>query len=107
MLLYILFYASASQIEIARELGKSTKAIEFHLKRLLNLDIIERAHADKGIIYTALRNSVTIERKPCKNEIFYRLKEPSKMKVYSILLKYYNKKIINDPIVDSIINYNE
>jgi len=105
--LYIMLCVSASQIEISKELGKNPKTIEFHLKKLLDLDIIELAHEDKGIIYATIGKPVIINRKPCKNEIFYRLKEPEKMKLYATLLKYYNKKTINNPFFDSCIEYTE
>lgn len=107
VLLYIMLCVSASQIEIAKELEKKPKTIESHLKRLISLGIIERAHTDKGIIYTALRNSAIIKRKRSKNEIFYRIKEPGKLRIYITFLKYYNKKTINDPIVDSFVRYVE
>lgn len=109
VLLYIMLCLSASQIEIAKELGKDPKTIEFHLKRLAALDIIERVNANNGVIviYTATRGSAIIKRKPSKNEIFYRIKEPEKIKAYATLLKYYNKKTINDPLVDAYIKYIE
>jgi len=109
VLLYIMLCLSASQIEIAKELGKDPKTIEFHLKRLAALDIIERVHANNGVIvvYAATGNSGIIKRKPSKNEIFYRIKEPEKIKAYATLLKYYNKNTINDPLVDAYIKYIE
>ena len=107
VLLYIFLCASASQIEIAKELEKHPTTIEYHLKKLEEMDIIEPAPVKKGIINAGINNLIIIKRKPHKNEIFYKIKDPANLKVYAILLKYYNKKTINDSTSESVINYIE
>lgn len=106
VLLYISLSMGASQIELAKELEKNPKTIQFHLKKLLDLDIIEVAPVDKvkGIIYTAVEPTI-IYRKPCKNEVFYRIKDPRKMKLHKTSLKYYNKRAINDFFTELCVSY--
>jgi hypothetical protein len=91
-------YLIGSQVNISKTLEKSPKTIEFHLKKLLEFDIIEPAEVKKGIIDAGYKIRVEIEENPKGREIFYRLKNP--YKVYDLLLNY-KEGLVND---DTLIN---
>jgi DNA-binding transcriptional ArsR family regulator len=75
ILLVFLSYIGVSRIELSRELEKSPRSIAFHLKRLLDADIIEQAPVGDGIVHR-LKHSHVIKRPRIRNEIIYRLKNP-------------------------------
>jgi len=85
ILLVFLSYIGVSRIELSRELEKSPKTIAFHLKRLLDADIIEPAPVGDGIVHR-LKHSHVIKRPRIRNEIIYRLKNPKL--IYDLFITY-------------------
>jgi DNA-binding MarR family transcriptional regulator len=76
ILLYLCYSAVCSQKELSIELERHHTTIEYHLKKLIDLDIIEPAVVRDGVVYTNLNDCLNVDKKPDKNEIFYRLKKP-------------------------------
>lgn len=87
VILVILHYICASQIDISKELEKHPTTIGPHIKKLIDLEIIETAPVGEGVVYR-LRDNCVIERKPIGNEIIYRIKQPKI--VYDVLMTYKN-----------------
>lgn len=71
IILYIGWVTCASQAELSRELEKANTTIDKHLKKLLELGIIEPAYIENGVMRTAKNNKII--RKPVGREIIYRL----------------------------------
>jgi DNA-binding transcriptional ArsR family regulator len=76
IIIYLLGSSCASQIELSKSLEKHPTTIEFHLKKLLKMNIIEYAPINNIGIHVELKLLKTIERSPISNEKIYRLKEP-------------------------------
>jgi len=72
IILFIGWNTCASQAELSRELERSHTTIEKHLKKLLELGIIESIPIENGSMYT-VKNTRIIDRKPVGREIIYRL----------------------------------
>ena len=72
IIIYIGWNACASQSELSRELEKSNKTIEKHLKKLLDLGIIEPVPIENGTMRTT-KNKIIIDRKPVGRETLYSL----------------------------------
>ncbi|UCH71663.1 MAG: winged helix-turn-helix transcriptional regulator [Thermoplasmatales archaeon] len=100
IILYVLTGICASQIEISKDLDKDPKTIEFHLKKMLDMDIIEIAPVGEGVVYR-LKSPKVIERTPVKNEIFYRLKKPQL--IYDLIVAH--KKSLSDDFVVIFLDF--
>jgi len=101
IVLYIGWRLSASQAELSRELELAPKTIEKHLKKLLELGIIEPAPVENGVMYAAYKNKCIIERIPVGQEIVYRLARTSNLNVtigalMDDLFTRYGKGLVND-----------
>ena len=101
IILLIIANICCSQIELSKKLEKKPKTIEFHLKKLLEKNVIEPAPYTNGVIQTSFKNSNVVERKPIGNEIIYRLKDPGL--VVNVVLQ--NKKKLFDKDISIIIDY--
>ena len=101
IILFIIANVCCSQIELSTVLEKKPKTVEFHLKKLLEKNIIEPAPFVNGVIKTSFPNSNVVDRKPINNEIIYRLKDPSL--VISVLIE--NKKKLFDKDISILIEY--
>jgi len=88
ILLYYLCFIVASRLELSNNLEKKSTTIAFHLKKLLEADIIEPAPVGKNVIHR-IKSPRVIVRSPVGREMIYRLKNP-KM-VYDAFISYqYN-----------------
>jgi DNA-binding transcriptional ArsR family regulator len=76
ILLSFCYSAVCSQKELSIDLEKHPTTIEYHLKKLINLDIIEPAVVKDGVVYTNLLDCLNVDKAPDKNEVLYRLKKP-------------------------------
>jgi DNA-binding Lrp family transcriptional regulator len=76
ILLYFCYSAVCSQKELSIELERHPTTIEYHLKKLVDLDIIEPAVVKDGVVYTNLSDCLNVAKTPDRNEVFYRLKKP-------------------------------
>jgi len=102
ILFYLILCGSASQIELSKELKKHPSTIKFSLKRLIDLDIIEPAQVNNSTIHLNTKNPVFINRNKIGRELFYKIKNP--MKLYDLLIIYYNKKYYEGDFADAFIH---
>lgn len=73
IILYLLLGVTCSQMDLSKELEMHPTTIEFHLKKLLYMDIIEPAPIKNGVVQR-LKRGYFMDRKPITSEIIYRLK---------------------------------
>jgi len=100
IVLYIGWTTCASQAELSRELERSHKTIEKHLKKLLELGVIEPVPIENGVMYT-VKNASIIDRKPVGREIIYRLAASPRPDLtfgdlIDDLFTIYGKGLVND-----------
>lgn len=106
ILLQILSYGGgASQIQLSRDLEKHPTTIEFHLKRFLDMNVIEPASINKeGFNIGSQSDPCFVEHPPVGKETIYRLKVPYIL-IYDLLLVYRKKKVIEDDCFDALVTY--
>jgi len=108
IILYLLVNVAVTQIELSENLEKHPTTIEFHLKKLVRLNLLNSFKAENGkIVVPRSKTNKVIEYKTKSNEIVYKLKSP--IELYEILTTYKksffkDKKIIAtiDIIEDAI-----
>ena len=90
-----------SQIELSKELNRQPAAIAFHLKKLIDLGLIEVAPAEEGKIF--LHDSYILIRSRVGNELIYRfVRRDTFTIIYNILIA--NKESIPDlDIINDVI----
>jgi DNA-binding transcriptional ArsR family regulator len=101
IILYLLVHIYSSQIDISGSLKKHPTTIEFHLKKLLDLNIIEPVQPVNGKIYRDT-NPKIIECEPIGKEKIYVLKDPNA--IYD-LLTTYKHSLLEDNESNLILNY--
>ena len=69
----LLFDKACSQIEVSEALEKNPATILFHLKKLVDADLIEPAPIKNGMVLR-LRSPNVVLRSPVHNKIIYRSK---------------------------------
>ena len=76
IVLYLLIETCASQTELSKNLEKHPSTIDFHLKKLIKNDIIERLCPDNGkFIIPRIKKSKILEYDPVTNDVVYKLKK--------------------------------
>jgi predicted transcriptional regulator len=104
ILYYLITVGCASQVELSKELKRHQTTIEFYLKRLIDLDIIELAVDIDSVIY--LNNNFTIiNRDKIGREKFFRIK--NQRKLYDLLIKFYKNKYYDSDIADEFFYFVE
>jgi len=102
IILYLLINTGATQAELSKNLEKHPTTIEFHLRRLDGVGLIERLPNEKGkIIIPRLKEPKIIEYNPVSNDVVYKLKDS--VKIYYIL-KQYKKSFVKNKKVIATIN---
>jgi DNA-binding MarR family transcriptional regulator len=99
MLVLFLFHLCASQSELSKRIGVHPTTIEYHLKKLLEADIIEHAPIKDGLI-PFHEHPRFLKRKPEGNEVIFRLKNPRF--IYNSLIKY-KKSLSDSKLIEEII----
>ena len=99
IILWLILNEHTSQRELSKELEVHQTTIEFHLRKFLELDLIELSVYEKGIIHSLL-NHVRIKKRN-GNEKFYKFKNRELYRtIFNLLIKYKDsfedKKVIND-----------
>jgi len=110
IIIYIGVMAGASQAELSRELGLSSKTIGKHLKMLVDVGVIEPAPVGNGVVYTALKTKNVIERTPIGKEVIYRFARIPNSDVNIItligdLLILYEDGLVDDEIIKDILDF--
>lgn len=104
IILCLLVYTGVSQVELSIELGKDPKTISLHLKKLIDMGIIERASVKNGMICTSLKKSKTLNRTKKGREIIYRFRDP--YLVYDLLV-IYKDNLLDGSLCSDVLNYFE
>ena len=101
IIIFLIGNTCASQKELSFHLEKHPSTIDFHLKKLIKMDIIKRFVAEnEKIIIPRIKESKIIEHKPISNDVLYKLRNPTKL--YDIILT--NKKSLSkESKIDAII----
>lgn len=104
IILLLLAYVTCSQTELSENLEKDPSTIYFHLKKLENMDIVERVSIEKNRIEKE-DLSLVIRRKKISNESIYMLKNPDF--IYDLLILYKDNLFdnISTNFVYSYITY--
>jgi DNA-binding transcriptional ArsR family regulator len=100
ILLYLIWNYSCSQIELSKELIIPPPTVSYHLKRMLDLGIIEEVTSVNGRIYPIPDHEKYLERKAIKSEKFYRRKNTKdSYSIYKLLIchksSFNNQQIVN------------
>ena len=97
IILYLLLSACASRIELSKVLEKHPTTIKLHLKKLVNMDIIEPAPVIDGEVHVNHGSVKIAERTPVGTEVIYRLKD-----IYSLedSVIPYKKKLMDNTFCD-------
>jgi len=93
IMLYLLTSTYASQKNLSDELAKTPSTIKFHLKKLIEMKIIEEATKGKGFIFTKYKKVKKMGYTPQGREIVYMLKNP--YLIYDLFVCYKNKLFDN------------
>ena len=104
IILYLLLSACASRIELSRSLEKHPTTIKLHLKKLLDMDIIEPAAVNDGEVHVKHGSIKIVERTPVGTEIIYRLKDVHSIEDSVIL---YKKRTLDDTFCDILSVYHK
>lgn len=97
-ILYNIFYLGVcSESEIVKDLEKRPSTVNYHLKKLLDADIIEKAPYKKGLIL--LKSGAVFERNQVTNEKFFRLKDPDYF--HTVIIKHH--KFLKNNEIDKFI----
>jgi len=92
-----------SNSEISEALEKHPNTIYFHLKKLLEFDVIEPApEVDEGYVFILGKESKILKRKHVCNEVVYRLKD---MQNYFKIVYLYENCLITDIPSKSVFSY--
>jgi len=84
IILLLFAYVECSQVEISENLEKHPATILYHLKKMEEMDIVEKVSADNGLIYKE-EIPLTIKRKQKTNETVYMLK--NHYLLYNLLIR--------------------
>ncbi|UCH71911.1 MAG: winged helix-turn-helix transcriptional regulator [Thermoplasmatales archaeon] len=107
ILLYSYFSTSCSQIELSRELNLHPSTINYHLKKMIKMGIIEEAPVKNGYIYpNATPNDTRIQCRTSKGrEIFYRRKNPKTSKAIGRIMTVHKNSLSNKRYIDEYFSY--
>ena len=99
---YLIVVACASREELAKSLEKHPTTISQHLKKLIEMDIIEPAPVSNGVVHLKHGTVKIAERPHIGKETIYRLKD-----CHSICdaLHRYEKKILDKTFCDMLSVY--
>jgi len=103
--LYMIFSVSWSQIELSKELELHPATVSYHLKKMIEMGLIEEAPGRNGFVYPYKNPRVYMERKPVGREIFYRRKNQEIInETYRILITHKHS-LSDEKLIDSYIDY--
>jgi len=101
IIIFLLVNVCSSRNELSAELGKDTATVTFHLKKLSDLGLIEKATVNDAGVFLP-KSKRAYNRKPVGNEILYTL--TNSRLIYDALIAYQNSLSEIDNI-EQILNY--
>ncbi len=106
--LHFLYQTFFSQKDICKELDIPPSTANYHIKKLIDMGIIEEAQAINGRIYPYKKEEfkdICFERKPIGREIIYiRKNQELIIDAYRVLITY-KESLPNKEYIDSIIEF--
>ena len=105
--LYLIFKLSFSQIEVSKELDVHPATVAYHLKKMMDMDIIEEATVrdDRVYPFPNPENPVYIKRKPVGTEKFYRRKNQRILEATYRVLITHKHSLPDEKYIDAYIDY--
>jgi predicted ArsR family transcriptional regulator len=104
ILLYSLISLGVTQAQLSKELNMIPKAVQYHLKKLKHLDLIELAVFKNKKLLINGKETLIYNRLPAGNEKIYCLKNP--YMIYNLVVKYRDS-YLDDEISKDIIDWLE
>jgi len=104
--LYLIFSLACSQSDLCKELELSPSTISYHIKKMIDMEIIEEARVKDGKIYPYNDNREML-RKPVGTEKFYKRKNQEIIDATYRLLITNKHSLFNEEIIDSYAWYLE
>jgi len=101
IIIFLLVNVCSSRNELSKEVGKDAATVSFHLNKLSELGLIEKAIVNDAGVFLP-KHKLAYDRKPVGNEILYKLKNPRL--IYDALIIYQNSLSEIDNI-ERILNY--
>ena len=102
ILFYLMGHVVCSEIELSKELDKKPPTIDFHLKKLLALNVIKITSVKNGLVCRN-RDSYYMNRRPKKSEKFYVIKDTKTADILYKLFIRYEKSLLKDEIYSNIL----
>jgi DNA-binding MarR family transcriptional regulator len=100
IILLFLIFICLSRLELSRELELSPTTVDYYLKKLIKLGIIEPSATSKdGVIFNWGKEKKVMKYKSTRNKIFYNLKSP--FFVYRVLIAHEDS-LLKDEFFRSI-----
>ena len=101
--LYMCFTLSYSATEIGKELEVNISTVSYHLKKFIDLGLIEEVKVENGSLRPFKRNDIILQRNPVRSEKIFQAKDWGEMSsIYKVLIMYKHslsdEEIINDYI---------
>jgi len=103
--LHLLFSFTCSQIELSRELELTPTRITYHLKKMIDFGIIEKAPVKNGKIYPLQNSKKMIKHEPVGREIFYRRKNQEIINIAYKLIITNKNNLPNTKFVDAYLDF--
>jgi len=101
IIMYFFYPGYCSEKELAEELKLHPSTIYFHLKKLLELGVIQHVEEKDGKLFSFHKEKLIVCKKPVKREIFYMWKSiQMKRDVYRLLITH-KKSLLDPSIIDS------
>ena len=101
VILYLLTHVYGSQIDMSNGLEKHPTTIEFHLKKLLENEVVEVAEPKNGKLRRDISPQI-IECEPVGKEVIYILKDP--FAIYDLLIAY-EQSLVDDKIGRVVLDF--
>jgi len=101
IIMYLMFPGFCSRKELAKDLGAYPSTIHFHLKKLLELGVIQLVEVKDGKLISYQEHKPVIVKKPVGREIFYMWKSVQMKKDVYRLLTTHKKSLLDPSIIDS------
>jgi DNA-binding transcriptional ArsR family regulator len=100
IILSLLFNMAVSRAKLSKDLEKSPKVIEYHLKTLVDAGLIKKAKPVNGVVHVNHREVKIKEYQSVTNEVVYVLSDYSSINDFFIV----NKKWFFDKVTCELIN---
>ena len=106
ILLYMLFCVVCSQTDLSKELDKHPATIAHHLKKLMDMNIIQLSPMEDGLMYR-ITNEKFIKRSPVGSEKIYGWTDQETVETVYDLIITHKKSLANEKIIDDYVCWME